>query len=314
MSLITPKERYVERHGITSEFYNVTTEDGYQLKMFRLLPKGERRGVVLLQHGLRESSASWLLLNQNLPLQLLERGIEVWLGNSRASTEGSSHKSLDRSSAEFWSFSFHEIGYYDLAAMVDFTMAASGSERIQVVAFSEGAAATLILLSKRPAYNEKISQLNLLAPAVLLSNSSYTVLAALYVTFKPILPWSLQRFVTGKDEFFGNSQKELEHLQHLMLSGRFVEYDYGSKRNRAVYGTSKVPEYPLEKVTCPVVLHYGGSDRVVHPRDVLRLSRKLANCANVEVMRHKRMRHLDFMTRKDAALDVYPAVVDRVVR
>lgn len=308
------KERYIDRHAITSECYDVTTEDGYQLKVFRLVPKVKRRGVVLLQHGLRQSSASWLLLNQNLPLQLLDQGLEVWLGNSRASTEGSSHTNLDRSSADFWNFSFHEIGIYDMAAIVDFVLVIAGCEQIQIIAFSEGAAATLILLTKRPAYNEKVSRLNLLAPAALLSRSSYTVLAALYVTFKPVLPWSLQRFVTGKDEPSGNSQKELEHLQHLMLSGRFVEYDYGAKRNLVMYGTSKVPEYPLCKVTCPVVLHYGGADRVVHPRDVKRLSRKLANSEQVEVMCHKHMRHLDFLTRKDAVIEVYPAVVDNVIR
>ncbi|XP_062558766.1 lipase 1-like [Armigeres subalbatus] len=314
LPVIGRTERYIQRQGLKSESHIVTTEDGYRLTLFRLLPNGKSRGVAILQHGLRQSSASWLLLEQNLPLQLLDQGLEVWLANSRASKEISTHVNENISVAEFWNFSFHEIGYYDLAATVDFILPTSGFERVQLIGFSEGAAAILILLSKRPHYNDRISSLCLVAPAVILPRSSFTVLAALYVTFKPILPWSLQWFVTGSNKHYGNSPKELKHLQHLMLSGRFVEYNYGSKKNRRQYGSSKPPEYPLEKLTCPVVLHYGSADRIVHPRDVKKLAALMVNSEQVDIIRHKKTKHLDFVTREKVTTDVYPLIVESVVK
>ncbi|XP_065081019.1 lipase 1-like [Ochlerotatus camptorhynchus] len=307
-------EYYIKRHGITVERYNVTTDDGYQLRIFRLLPKVATRGVALLQHGIRQSSANWLALNRNLPLQLLDEGIEVWLANTRASTEGSTHISLSSSSAEFWDFSFHEFGYFDLPAIVDTILVISRWKRIHVIAFSQGAAAVLIFLTKRPMYSKMIASLNLLAPAVIMANSRWTMLAVLYITFKPILPWSLQRFVTGSDEFYGNSQKELVHFQLLMLSGRFLAFDYGPKANLELYGSSDPPEYPLGKVSCPVTLHYGGVDRTVHPKDVKRLSTLFSGSASVDMFRYNRMDHLDFLIRQEASSEVYPSVVYAVVK
>lgn len=308
------QEYHIKRHGITAERYNVTTDDGYQLKIFRLLPKVATRGVALLQHGIRQSSAHWLTLNRNLPMQLLDEGIEVWLANTRASTEGSSHISLNSSSAEFWDFSFHEFGYFDLPAIVDTILVISRCKRIHLIAFSQGAAAALIFLTKRPAYSEMIASLNLLAPAVIMANSRWTMLAVLYVTFKPILPWSLQWFVTGSDERYGNSEKELVHFQLLMLSGRFLAYNYGPKANLELYGSPDPPEYPLEKVRCPVTLHYGGADRTVHPKDVKRLSRLFPGSASVDMFRYDGMDHPDFLIRQEAASEVYPLVVDAVVK
>ena len=76
--------------GVTHEEHVVTTPDGYLLMLHRILPKEYRgnlkRPVVLLQHGLCTNSEFFMVTtnaNRCLPLVLLEKGYDVWLGNNR---------------------------------------------------------------------------------------------------------------------------------------------------------------------------------------------------------------------------------------
>jgi len=80
--------------GVAHEEHIVTTPDGYLLMLHRILPKGYHRGVeekikrpvVLLQHGLCTNSEFFMVISDAkrcLPLTLLEKGYDVWLGNNR---------------------------------------------------------------------------------------------------------------------------------------------------------------------------------------------------------------------------------------
>lgn len=56
----------VEQYGYPAEEHNVTTEDGYNLKIHRipgspLLNNKKNKKVVFLQHGIFASSDSWVL-------------------------------------------------------------------------------------------------------------------------------------------------------------------------------------------------------------------------------------------------------------
>lgn len=61
------QETLAETAGYYLESYQTTTVDGYQLVIHRLLKKGSNRKnngnkpVVLLQHGIAQSSADWLI-------------------------------------------------------------------------------------------------------------------------------------------------------------------------------------------------------------------------------------------------------------
>lgn len=81
------------------------------------------------------------------------------------------HKTLKVNTRKFWTFSWHEIGVYDLPAMIDYTLNATNQEKIFYVAHSQGTTALTVLLCMLPEYNDKIIQAHLMAPAVFMTNT-----------------------------------------------------------------------------------------------------------------------------------------------
>lgn len=54
-------------------------------------------------------------------------------------------------------------------------------------------------------------------------------------------------------------------------------FDYGAKKNEAVYGQKTPPLYDLSKITFPVHLYVGKFDRLGDLADVDRLFKELVN-------------------------------------
>jgi lysosomal acid lipase/cholesteryl ester hydrolase len=95
---------------------------------------------------------------------LSNEGYDVWLGNVRGSKYSMKHSSLDPLSKEFWQFSFHEIGVYDLSAMINYILALTQKPSLFYVGHNQATTALLVLLSNRPDYNTKILNAHLMAP------------------------------------------------------------------------------------------------------------------------------------------------------
>lgn len=74
------------------------------------------------------------------------------------------HLSLNSSEADYWDFSFHEKGYYDLAASIDFIIETTGLEKIALIGHSEGTTDAMALTTTRTEYNEKLSLIVMLSP------------------------------------------------------------------------------------------------------------------------------------------------------
>jgi lysosomal acid lipase/cholesteryl ester hydrolase len=112
------------RHGYPAESHLIATEDGYILTLHRIPgPKsGERGGQpVFLQHGLLSSSTDWVVAgNASLAFMLADAVYDVWLGNARGNTYSKAHMNLSISSAQYWNFTWHEMGVYDLPAALYF--------------------------------------------------------------------------------------------------------------------------------------------------------------------------------------------------
>ncbi|CAD6993542.1 lipase 3 [Ceratitis capitata] len=166
------------KHGYPVEEHKVQTSDGYILTMHRipyspnLNNNDEERPVAFLMHGLLCSSSDWVLggPGRGLAYILSEAGFDVWMGNARGTTYCKKHASKSALLQPFWNFSWHEIGIYDLPAMIDYTLYMTGAEDLRYIAHSQGTTAYLVLNSMIPRFKNRIRSAHLLAPVAYVEN------------------------------------------------------------------------------------------------------------------------------------------------
>lgn len=158
--------------GYEVEVHNVTTEDGYILEVDRILPRQPANGStvgrtpMLLVHGLLCNAATWVANQpwQSAGFLLSDAGFDVWLINTRGVPQSNRHVTLSTDNPQFWKWSFDEIGRYDLPATVDRILNETGSTKVGMLATSQGTTASLVFLSLRPEYNDKVNILVNYAP------------------------------------------------------------------------------------------------------------------------------------------------------
>ncbi|XP_064550851.1 lipase 3-like [Drosophila montana] len=170
----------IRAHGYPGELHYVPTKDGYVIGLFRiphshkLQNQDKYRPIVLMQHGISGSSDNWIAMGPDnaLAFQLADAGYDVWLGNARGNTYSRNHSSMSTQHPHFWRFSWHEIGHFDIAAMIDYALKTNGQaqESIHYVGHSQGTTVFLALMSTRPEYNEKIKTAYMLAPVAFMNN------------------------------------------------------------------------------------------------------------------------------------------------
>ncbi|XP_077291621.1 lipase 3-like isoform X2 [Arctopsyche grandis] len=123
-------------------------------------------------HGVFCSSAVWILNGpeKSLGYILAEQGFDVWLGNARGNFYSRKHTTLNPDEPKFWKFSWHEIGYYDLPAMIDYILKNTGFSQLHFVGHSQGSTSFFVMGSERPEYNDKIILMQALGPAAYMSH------------------------------------------------------------------------------------------------------------------------------------------------
>lgn len=173
-------EKKIVEDGYPLEVHNITTEDGYILTAHRI--PNYNRPVMLLNHGFIASSDAFLWLGKpnSLPYQAYEAGYDVWMLNCRGNSYSTKHKEMSTSSRDFWKFSIHEIGKYDLPAAVDYILATSKRTSLHYVGHSQGTAVFLIFLSERPQYNKVILTSHLLAPVAFMAHGTSVIMLFLF--------------------------------------------------------------------------------------------------------------------------------------
>lgn len=128
--------------GFHSETNQVQTEDGYILTMHRILSKSvsSDKLPIFFMHGLSSTAAVFLLQGpkKSLPYLLAKEGYDVWIGNNRGSTYSMKHITYDIDSMKYWDFSFHELGVYDLPAMIDYVLKTTNHTKFIYVGHSQG--------------------------------------------------------------------------------------------------------------------------------------------------------------------------------
>lgn len=179
-------------------------------------------------HGLLETSASWIALGPKHSLGeqekhkiqntlyfkspcdflcfkheffsltgylLYDNGYDVWMGNCRGTRPSRGHVRFNSTGAQrkqYWSFSLHEIGIYDLPASIDYILEKTNQSQLHYVGYSQGTTLFFIMTSIRPEYNEKIISMIAMAPAVFVKHSQHTflnVLSEYYALIKKVVDY-----------------------------------------------------------------------------------------------------------------------------
>lgn len=171
-SPIDLQRRSIEKHGYPAELHSVITRDGYILTLSRI--PAPRKTPILLFHQVFGCSVDFTMLGRGKALALLahDDGFDVWMGNVRGNMFSRGHSTLHPNRSAYWKYSYHEIGAYDLPAMVDYILFLTGKQKLHYVGHSQGAVVFLVLTSMYPEYNGKIASAHLSAPAAFLSKAT----------------------------------------------------------------------------------------------------------------------------------------------
>lgn len=166
----------LKRRGLPAELHHVQTEDGYIVGIHRI-PKYHSapnyRGVMFLMHGLSAASPCFLVYpNISAGYYFWKAGYDVWLGNARGTEYSRNHTTLSPENVDFWKFSWHEIGYYDLPAMIDYSLKTAKQAKLVYIGHSQGVTSAMVMLSARPEYNKKIKILHAMSVPVIMQHHS----------------------------------------------------------------------------------------------------------------------------------------------
>ncbi|WWD07856.1 hypothetical protein V865_005963 [Kwoniella europaea PYCC6329] len=167
---------YARQVGMDIEHQTVETEDGYYLKMHKVIdpkaePRSDGRGgfPVLILHGLFQSSGSFVTSeDRSLAFWLAKNGgYQVYLGNTRGVFD-MGHRNFSRNDPRFWDWTIRELAMYDLPALVEHVCRETGYDKIAFIGHSQGNGLAFISLSLGmcPSLGKKLSVFIALAPAV----------------------------------------------------------------------------------------------------------------------------------------------------
>ncbi|GLV35301.1 uncharacterized protein CBL_01549 [Carabus blaptoides fortunei] len=167
----------ITRHKYPLEVYNVTTQDGYILQVFRI-PRGKynvnttikSRQPIFLQHGIFVSCSVYVINgNESIAFMLADNGYDVWLGNSRGSAYGKGHIKFSLNDDKYWNFSYHEMGIYDLPNTLDLVNNITGRNDVIYVGQSMGTNLPYVYAADFPEHAKQRMKLIVnLAPTVFL--------------------------------------------------------------------------------------------------------------------------------------------------
>ncbi|XP_065225607.1 gastric triacylglycerol lipase-like [Planococcus citri] len=190
--------KIVRKHGYPSEAHAVKSQDGYILELHRIPhgksgPGDKKRTPIFIHHGLLSSSIDWIVNgpDKSLGYRLADEGYDVWLANARGNRFSRSHVRYSPRQKEFWDFSFHEMGFYDLPAAIDHILEMTGEEQVIYIGHSLGTTVFYVMASTLPEYNKKIKFQISLAPvtAITHTTSAYRLLVPQAKMLINMLDW-----------------------------------------------------------------------------------------------------------------------------
>lgn len=115
-------QQIANENGFRVETYQVVTDDGYILGIYRIPGKLTERDytegskpAILLQHALVTDMMTYIMNEPEVApaFYLANKGFDVWLGNNRGNRFSDKHTTLDNTKREYWQFDWEEMGTKD---------------------------------------------------------------------------------------------------------------------------------------------------------------------------------------------------------
>lgn len=110
----------------------------------------------------------------------------------------------------------------------------------------------------------------------------------------------------------GCSSNQGIHYLQLWASHEFRQYDWGTKKNRELYGQDLPPDYDLSKITAKTHSYSSQNDALCDPKDVDTLVSKLINLEEDHRVPWESFNHLDFIVANNMKELVNDLVVERI--
>ncbi|XP_054428432.1 lipase member J-like [Pteronotus mesoamericanus] len=300
--------------GYPDEEYDIVTEDGYILGLYRI-PYGKtkndnssgQRLVVYLQHGLLTSASSWIsnLPNNSLGFILADAGYDVWMGNSRGTTWSRRHLYLKTNSKEFWAFSFDEMAKYDLPASIDFIVKQTGQKEIFYVGHSQGTTIGFITFSTIPKIAERIKVFFALAPVFSIKYLKSPLIKMAY-KWKSMIKSRMDIYMSHNPA--GTSVQNILHWSQLFNSTYLKAFDWGSPiLNLVHFNQTTAPLYNVTNMNVSTATWNGENDLLADPEDVNILLSKIRNHIYHKTISY--YSHIDFLFGLDVYHQVYREII-----
>lgn len=150
-------EQHVKLYGYPFQEYQVTTEDGYILTIYRIPGNGKDpsnlKNPILLSHGLSNSSHCWIvnMCTKAPGFILADENIDVWFVNHRGSYLSRQHTKYNAAvDPEYWDFTFAELMKYDVPVIIDLIKSETGVSKVAMMGHSQGGGVVLWHMAYRP--------------------------------------------------------------------------------------------------------------------------------------------------------------------
>ena len=157
VDLSTYYKEFIQNNGYKLEVHDITTDDGYILALWHIVPKSTTNKVAYFQHGLSDTAWCFFQLgSRSLPFLLMKEGFDIWLGNGRGNVFSTKHKTKDPNNEKsgFYDFSMDDNVKYDLPATIKYIKSKTGGKKMSYIAHSQGSTIFFMLYMHNPSLIE----------------------------------------------------------------------------------------------------------------------------------------------------------------